>query len=190
VRFTLLAYLLLAAFFLSERLLRQGRDALTLETDDADRGTTRAIGVAYGLAVNAGFVAPLLSRLGLGALRGSPPPVFGLALMGLGLGVKAWAMRTLGRFYTRTLRTADDQPVIEAGPYRLVRHPGYLGALVLWVGFGLALRNWLAAAGIGALMAVAYGRRIAAEERMLVARLGPAYVAYQRRTWRLVPTVY
>jgi protein-S-isoprenylcysteine O-methyltransferase Ste14 len=32
-------------------------------------------------------------------------------------------MRTLGRSYSRTLRTEDEQPVIDTGSYRLVRHP-------------------------------------------------------------------
>ena len=44
--------------------------------------------------------------------------------MALGLALKAWAVRTLRGFYTRTLRTACDQRMIDSGPYRLVRHPG------------------------------------------------------------------
>jgi protein-S-isoprenylcysteine O-methyltransferase len=56
---------------------------------------------------------------------------------GLELALKTWAVRTSGRFDTRTLRSASDQSVTDSGPYRLVRHPGYLGALLLWIGFGL-----------------------------------------------------
>jgi protein-S-isoprenylcysteine O-methyltransferase Ste14 len=43
-------------------------------------------------------------------------------------------MRTLGRAYSRTLRTERER-VVEAGPYRHVRHPGYLGSNLIWLGF-------------------------------------------------------
>jgi protein-S-isoprenylcysteine O-methyltransferase Ste14 len=110
--------------------------------------------------------------------------------MALGLALKIWAMQTLGRFYTRTLRATTGQPVIESGPYRLVRHPGYLGAILLWMGFGLAVRNWVLALGITLAMAAAYRQRIESEEAMLLNTLGEPYAAYQQRTWRLVPGVY
>jgi protein-S-isoprenylcysteine O-methyltransferase Ste14 len=72
----------------------------------------------------------------------SPP--LGLALMALGLGLKFWAMRTLGQFYARTLRTATDQPIVDAGPYQHVRHSGYLGAVAAVDRFRLTTRNWIA----------------------------------------------
>ena len=63
-----------------------------------------------------------------------PPSVAaaGVVLQLTGIGIRAWSMRTLGRAYTRTLRTEGGQPVIDDGPYRLVRHPGYLGSLLIW----------------------------------------------------------
>lgn len=186
---SLLAYALLTLFFVGERLLRLGADAQTLQTTSADRGTTRLIGIVYGAALNASWLAPLLSKRGCGRVSGAPVQAVGLSLMVIGLVVKAWAMRTLGSFYTRTLRTTSDQWVIESGPYRLVRHPGYLGALLLWTGFGLVLRNWLATLVIAVAMGFAYTRRIRFEEAMLMAKLGEPYAAYKRRTWQLLPGV-
>jgi protein-S-isoprenylcysteine O-methyltransferase len=100
-----------------------------------------------------------------------------------------WAARTLGRYYTRTLRTTADQPLIQDGPYRVIRHPGYAANLLLWLGFGLAAGNTVILMVIATLMGLAYGRRIAVEEALLVQQLGEPYRAYQRRTWRLVPGV-
>jgi protein-S-isoprenylcysteine O-methyltransferase len=99
-------------------------------------------------------------------------------------------MRTLGGFYTRTLRVTDGQPVVETGPYAVVRHPGYLGSLLVWTGFGLASRSLPAVIGAAAPMAIAYRHRMAAEEAMLEARLGEPYRRYEGRTWRLLPYVY
>jgi len=77
------------------------------------------------------------------------PPVLGPLVMLAAIGLRMWAAMTLGRFYTRTLRTAPDQIVVRDGPYRFVRHPGYLGTLLMWTAFGLSTRDWLIGAVCG-----------------------------------------
>ncbi len=98
-------------------------------------------------------------------------------------------METLGSAYSRTLRTEEEQRVIETGPYALVRHPGYLGSLLVWAGFALTSRNLAVVAIVGVLLGDAYRRRIEAEERLLRRNL-PDYVGYSERTKRLVPWVW
>jgi protein-S-isoprenylcysteine O-methyltransferase Ste14 len=95
----------------------------------------------------------------------------------------------LSRRDTRSLRTTETQAVVDRGPYRLVRHPGYLGSIVVWVGSRLAL-NWLIAAATAVLLGVVYVHRIGAEERMLVEHFGEPYRSYTARTWRLLPFVW
>jgi protein-S-isoprenylcysteine O-methyltransferase len=107
-----------------------------------------------------------------------------------GLSLRIWAQRTLGAFYTRTLRTDEQQQVVDAGPYVRVRHPGYAGMLAFWSGYGLSLTSWPALTVTAIPNAVAYLQRIEAEEAMLEASLGDSYRAYQRRTARLVPGLY
>jgi protein-S-isoprenylcysteine O-methyltransferase Ste14 len=184
------AYALLGCFFLAERLLRQGPDAASLEADNTDQGTRRAIGRAFGHSLLALAVAPLLNRWRLGHLMGPRMAWGGIAAMVAGLTVRVWAVRVLGAFYTRTLRTSSTQALVEEGPYRLVRHPGYLGVLLLWLGAGLASENLLVAGLIAVSMGRAYRRRIKSEEAMLTDTFGEDYVAYTRRTRRLIPWVY
>ena len=107
-----------------------------------------------------------------------------------GLGLRWWAMVTLGRSYTRTLVTTADQSVATTGPYRLIRHPGYLGSLLTWAGAAAAQGRVVLLALVVVVLVVAYAWRISAEESMLVAALGPAYADYQRRTWRLLPLIF
>ncbi len=184
---TLLAYLLGGAFFAVERVLRRGEEAKSLEAGRADQGTTRLVGSAYGLALIAGVVLPVLR---IGRVQWWSVSVLGIASMATGLALRVWAMRTLRGFYTRTLRVAGDQQFVQSGPYRLVRHPGYVAALLVWIGFGLTLANWALTLVTGAAMLVGYRRRMDAEEALLVDALGDRYRAYVRRTWRLVPGVY
>lgn len=177
---------LVAAFFVMEGRLRQGDAARSLDAGQADRGTTRGVGAAFGAAVTAGPAASVLRR---GRL---PVPVgwAGVIVMAGGLSLRIQAQRALGAFYTRTLRTGEEQRVVDAGPYARIRHPGYAGMLAFWTGYGLSLTSWPALAATAIPNAVAYHRRIAAEEAMLESSLGDSYRAYQRRTARLIPGLY
>ena len=54
---------------------------------------------------------------------------------------------TLGRYFTFTVMTSADQPVVTSGPYRFVRHPGYTGVLLIVIGAGLVNSNWIGLGG-------------------------------------------
>ena len=184
-RSLIFAYAIFGLFVILESRLRQGEAAKTLDDGVADAGTTRLIGVGFGASL---VGIPLVVLTGRGRI--GVPSALGPAVMFLGLGLRVWSALVLGRFYTRTLRVASDQIVVRSGPYLVVRHPGYLGVLLMWIGFGLAAANWLATVAVGATMTYAYLQRIRSEEAMLLADLGEPYRAYMDTTWRLMPGVY
>ena len=72
----------------------------------------------------------------------------------------------------------------------MIRHPGYSGVLLLWVGGGLAVSNWIAAMVTAPVMFASYRYRIESEESMLLAAFGTEYQAYAAKTWRLIPLIY
>ena len=86
-----------------------------------------------------------------------------------------WAMR-VNRFFSSIVRIQNDrgQVVITAGPYAIIRHPGYLAGIVIVVASGPALDSWIAAAVlvVSALPFLLY--RAATEDRVLLAEL-PGY---------------
>jgi protein-S-isoprenylcysteine O-methyltransferase Ste14 len=175
----------LAGFLALEASARKSGDASSLDAAPEDRSTTRTVAATYAAA---GAIVPLV-RLLPGARLPRAAAIAGLALEMAGVIVRGWSMRTLGRAYSRTLRVADDQNVIDAGPYRVVRHPGYLGSIATWTGFAMASRRGLAVVIVVTLVGRAYHRRIEAEETLLVSRL-PGYRAYMKRTWRMVPGIW
>jgi protein-S-isoprenylcysteine O-methyltransferase Ste14 len=184
-------YSLIAVYIASERFLRQGKAATSLEGADSDQGSTRAIGTALGISSICLLVAPILSSRKVAVLprRGLLFWV-GMSAMITGLVVRSWANRVLGASYTRTLRIVQEQRVMQEGPYHLVRHPGYLGTLLVWLGAAVALGNWVIMTAAGIVMLRAYRRRIETEERMLLDNFGDEYRRYMRRTRRLVPLLY
>ena len=159
--------------------------ASSLRAEAGDRASTPLLVLAYALAI---IIPVALRGVAFGSV-GSAAWV-GVGLSAFGLAIRAWAMRTLGGSYSRTLRTTTDQALVSAGPYQWVRHPGYAGSILVWVGAPLAFHSWLAAVIVAVLMLLAYGWRIQSEERMLVAHFGDAYRDYIARTSRLIPGLY
>jgi len=185
------AWSLLVSFLVLQRVMRRGEPARSLQAPPADRGSTRLLGAAFGLGLLALAAAPALNAYGVATMDlGGAAGWVGVAVMLGGLAVRLWSQAVLGRYYTSTLRHAADQPVLASGPYRLLRHPGYAGMLLAWLGAGLATTNWAVALVLCLLMVVAYSYRIAAEEAMLLGAFGDRYKEYMARTWRLLPYVY
>ena len=186
----IIAYFLIGCFFVVERLLRQGTIAKSFQQGQADRGSTSVVGRVFGMALLVLLLAPFLNWLGIGHISNEILAWGGIIVMLMGFVLRIWAARVLGAFYTRTLRTTVDQHLITQGPYYLIRHPGYLGTLLLWLGASCATLNWIAALLIIFPMIGAYWYRVRVEEAMLAATFPQEYQSYARHTWRLVPLLY
>jgi protein-S-isoprenylcysteine O-methyltransferase Ste14 len=113
----------------------------------------------------------------------------GIGLMIVGIVLRQWSIAVLGRYFSRTVGVQDGQAVVDHGPYRLVRHPAYTGSLLTMVGLGFVLQSWGAVLVLIAFFGMAFGYRIHVEEGVLTSKLGDEYVAYAKRTKRLIPYV-
>jgi protein-S-isoprenylcysteine O-methyltransferase Ste14 len=155
-----------------------------------DRGTAIGIVCSIGLAVGLGLAAAdAFPDLAITASRW-PLFVGGLVVGWAGIALALWATRTLGRFYRPVVTITADHEVISTGPYRYVRHPIYAGAMLVMLGVGLALGNWLSLALCVLLPLAAYVARIRVEEAALVDALGDDYRQYEEGKPRLVPGVW
>lgn len=85
---------------------------------------------------------------------------------------------------------ASDHRLVESGPYRFVRHPSYTGALMLFLGLGVAMGNWLSVVIISVPIFLAFWWRMRIEEAALLEALGETYRSYMNRTKRLIPMIY
>ncbi|MNP09339.1 Isoprenylcysteine carboxyl methyltransferase (ICMT) family protein [compost metagenome] len=107
-----------------------------------------------------------------------------------GIAATAWA-QAVNPFFEPGVRIQAErhQRVIDSGPYRFVRHPGYIAALFLFFGMALALGSFWAlvpAALASALLVL----RTSWEDRLLQAELA-GYADYARRVrWRLIPGLW
>jgi protein-S-isoprenylcysteine O-methyltransferase Ste14 len=92
-------------------------------------------------------------------------------------------------YTSATIELAPDQKVISTGPYALVRHPMYAGAIVMLLGIPIALGSWWGVLVIVAMMPALIWRLI--DEEKFLARNLPGYMAYQKKVrYRLIPLVW
>ena len=92
-------------------------------------------------------------------------------------------------FTSATIELAPDQKVISTGPYALVRHPMYAGALVMLLGMPIALGSWWGVIVVVAILPALIWR-LFDEEKFLAGNLS-GYVAYQNKVrYRLIPKVW
>lgn len=166
---------------LLERRLKAGPWA---ETRPAQKALITA---AFAGMVMLPVAAVLDHRLGWSDVPASVS-IFGDVLVALGLLIDLLVFRA-NSYGASTIRTMPGQTVVTTGPYALVRHPMYAGALVMLAGVPLALGSYWALWFVpfnAAILAL----RILDEEKLLAAELD-GYVAYMRAVrYRLIPGLW
>lgn len=176
-----------ATYFLSESALSWRRRAA--KHLSGDKGSLAVIWLTGFVSISLAFTAAGWFHLAdLPALTANPP--VGLGVFALGLLLRWYAIVHLGRFFTVNVAIAEDHRLVDTGPYRWARHPAYTGWLVAIAGLGLCLGNWLSLAILLAATFSVISWRISIEEAVLRTAFGQAYIAYARRTRRLLPYIY
>ena len=113
----------------------------------------------------------------------------GLFIFAFGVILLAIAMNALGRFYTSKLGIQSGHTMITTGPYRVIRHPGYLAEIMSMFGMGLSMSSLLGLA-LAVMSVILVLIRIRYEEEMLINAFGEDYKTYRRKTKRLIPFIY
>ena len=154
-----------------------------------DRGSTTFIILASWIAFPAAFIVASWSRFALLSHR-VMWFALGILILLAGSMLRRYCFRTLGRYFTGNVRVHADHSVIEVGPYRYVRHPSYTGGMLMYLGTGLALTNWMSTLILAAMGALTYAYRVRVEEQALGSSLGQPYLGYMRRTKRFIPFLF
>jgi protein-S-isoprenylcysteine O-methyltransferase Ste14 len=103
----------------------------------------------------------------------------GFAVAALGFALAVWAAVTMGQSLSPFPRPPRGAELIDRGPYRVLRHPIYVGGALFFAGLSLVFSVY--GLGLTAVLALFWLAKARLEERHLVARF-PAYDDYRRRT--------
>ncbi len=151
---------------------------------------TALIGV-YGVAMMIMWIiAGLDYRNNWSSGIGLAAQVMAMLILIAAYGLVVWATGT-NAFFSQVVRiqTERGHTVVSGGPYRFVRHPAYVGMILVVVAAPIMLGSWWALIP-GILSAMVVIVRTSLEDRTLQAEL-PGYVEYAQHTrYRLVPGVW
>ena len=154
-----------------------------------DRSNRWVIPVFAVIWLLADYLSAYTDRAGFWTLDGDTMRWIGVVLYISGCTLRIWPVFVLGRRFSGLVAVQAGHTLVTTGVYGRIRHPSYLGLLVLLLGWALAFR-----AGVGVLLAglmiPPLLARIRSEERLLSEQFGEEYEAYRSRTSRLIPGLY
>jgi protein-S-isoprenylcysteine O-methyltransferase len=114
----------------------------------------------------------------------------GMALFGIGLIIRIHSILTLKQFFTYSVAKVENHEIIETGLYKFIRHPGYLGQLIIFIGISTSISNWLSILAMMTPITLGYLYRIKVEEVFMLEQIGKDYLKYQERTKKIIPQLY
>jgi protein-S-isoprenylcysteine O-methyltransferase Ste14 len=116
--------------------------------------------------------------------------VIGSFFVIIGLIIRVTSILTLKQQFTYTVTKIENHELIQAGIYKKIRHPGYLGQLIIFLGISTCLSNWISILLMIIPVLLGYLNRIIVEEKFMVRHMGQKYLDYQTQTKRLIPMIY
>jgi protein-S-isoprenylcysteine O-methyltransferase Ste14 len=114
----------------------------------------------------------------------------GMSLIGIGFMVRIHSILTLRQYFTYSVAKVENHKLIETGLYKFIRHPGYLGQLIIFIGIATSISNWLSILAMMIPVTLGYLYRIKVEEKFMLEQLGEDYLNYQGQTKRIIPMLY
>lgn len=116
--------------------------------------------------------------------------VFGIALLLAAMLLRLWTRYALRGLYTGHVQVQAGHHLVQEGPYRFVRHPGYLGFALLALGLAVGFSSVIGLGAIPVLLLPGLAYRMNIEEKLLIEQFGDDYREYAKRTKRLVPGIW
>lgn len=116
--------------------------------------------------------------------------VVGSFLVLTGLIIRVISIMKLRQQFTYTVTKIENHELIETGLYRTIRHPGYLGQLIIFLGISVCLSNWISILLMIVPVLLGYLNRMNVEEKFMAEQMGQKYIDYRKRTKKLIPMLY
>jgi protein-S-isoprenylcysteine O-methyltransferase Ste14 len=113
----------------------------------------------------------------------------GVSLLSVGGFLRIWPVYVLRNRFSGLVAIQPGHALVTTGVYGTIRHPSYLGLLIMSIGWSLVFRSG-AGVLVSCLIVPPLVARMNAEERLLLSEFNGEYEAYRQRTWRLLPGIY
>jgi protein-S-isoprenylcysteine O-methyltransferase Ste14 len=114
----------------------------------------------------------------------------GIIIAVIGFIIRWISIIQLGSMFTVDVAITDDHNLKTNGLYQFVRHPSYLGLILIITGISICLNNWLSIAVMVIPSFLAINHRIIVEEQALISEFGEQSINYKRQVRKIIPWLY
>jgi protein-S-isoprenylcysteine O-methyltransferase Ste14 len=116
--------------------------------------------------------------------------IIGFILFIIGLILQGVAEATLGKYYLPSIGTVEGQKIVKNGIYKYIRHPGYLGEIIIFFGLGFVTYSLLGILGAFIVSLMVYAGEVIPEEKYMLEKFGKEYEEYMKETFRFIPYIF
>lgn len=116
--------------------------------------------------------------------------ITGLVVIAVGFIIRWTAIIQLGKMFTVDVAIVDNHQLNTSGIYQVVRHPSYLGLIMIIYGLSFLMSNLLSIVIVIVPVFIALNYRITVEEKTLTAEFGGQYEIYKSKVKKLIPFIY
>ena len=116
--------------------------------------------------------------------------IAGLVLILAAMALRVWVRAHLRSQYSGHVEVQVGHILVQSGPYRFVRHPGYSGFLLLAIGLALGFSSLIGLAAVPLLLMPGLAYRMKVEEKLLSEQFGEEYRVYALKTRRIIPLIW
>lgn len=164
-------------------------DANLSSGEREDRSNRWILLPLLSIGLLSGFLPAYTERKGWWILDGDIVRWLGFSLYVSGGALRIAPVFVLGRRFSGLVAIQPGHELVTDGIYGRVRHPSYLGLLIMGLGWALTFRSG-AGVVLAGLVIPPLLARIRSEEALLRSQFGEEYDSYRRRTSRLIPGIY
>lgn len=136
------------------------------------------------------FIFALLKSGHHSILMASDTLVWGCGIILGSLFFRWYAIQTLGNFFTADISIYKNHKIVEAGFYKIVRHPQYVFTIVTFLGLSVCCDAGFFRIFIFLFPALGLILKMVSEEKLLTISLGKKYENYKRRTYWIIPYIF
>jgi len=116
--------------------------------------------------------------------------ITGLVLILSAVALRVWTRAHLRGLYSGHVEVLAGHRLVQSGPYRFVRHPGYTGFLLMTLGVAIGYSSLIGLAAVPVLLLPGLAYRMKVEERLLTEQFGEDYRTYIRKSKKLIPGIW
>ncbi|MFX1418697.1 MAG: methyltransferase family protein [Promethearchaeota archaeon] len=116
--------------------------------------------------------------------------LIGISVLLVGSIILLYSRALLGKFASSKIVIEQNHVLTTKGIYKYIRHPIYLGMLLIFFGYALSFKSIITPFSFLVLFFLIFNNRMNLEEKLLIEKFGEEYELYINKTKRIIPYIY